>query len=174
MMIFNDGRMKRSTLVLVAVVFLVVSLSGCTTLRRKFVRKSKTEDSKDRIIPVLQPEEYKPEVHSAGDRYRTNYTMLKGYYDDLWDVLGRNASDKREQFILSQIVVKMDSMADLLKVEKQSELKKLSAKVLTEMKELDKAQSMRRYDVMRSDLKSIETDVRRSFKPALVDQFLKP
>ena len=66
------------------------------------------------------------------------------------------------------------SKADLLKVEKQSELKKLSAKVLTEMKELDKAQSMRRYDVMRSDLKSIETDVRRNFKPALVDQFLKP
>lgn len=168
-----DRQIRKMVATTLAVVFLATVFSGCTTLRKKFVRKHKEEEAKELEIPILQPEEYKPHAYSSSERYRMHYTLLKGYFSDLWDSLGRNDGDKRERYLLSQVAAKIDAMAQLLQEEKRSRLKELSEKVLTSMTELDKAGAMRRYDIMSSDLKTVENDIRRNFKPELVEQFFK-
>lgn len=168
-----EGRGRRAWVLSLAAVFLLSSFTGCTTLRRKFVRKKKTGDVKESVMPVLQPEEYAPRVYTPIERYREHFSVLRGYFSDLWATLGRDESGKREQFLLSQVKVKIDAMADLLKGEKGSGLRKLSDKVQAEARQLEKAHAMRRYDIVSSDLRVVEREVRRYFKPELIEKDLK-
>jgi hypothetical protein len=170
---FIDQRFRQKVVLIVAAVFVVASLSGCTTLRRKFVRKSKTEDTSNQVIPILQPEEYKPAVHTPMDEYRLNYSILQGYWNDLMDALSWGGNDKRETYLIAQIVAKMDAMADLLKDEKQSEMRNLSSKMSAAMVELDKPRMMRRYDVLQLNAESVRNSVHRDFKPDTIAPFFK-
>ena len=170
---FADRSSRKAMVMVLAVIFLSSAVSGCTTLRRKFVRKKKQDDSKDQIVPVLQPEEYQPVIQSTAESYRMHYVILKGYFGDLWDTLGGRENDKRERYVLTQIASKIDAMASLLKDDKQADLKKLSAKVSESIKELDKIRPVRRYNLIKSDLKSVEDNVRRNFKPNKAELFLK-
>ncbi|NTV28488.1 MAG: hypothetical protein HGA80_00180 [Candidatus Omnitrophica bacterium] len=173
MMLSVERRRRSAAVMCLAAVFLTVSMAGCTTLRRKFVRKSKSSDSKEDVVPVLQPEEYAPRVYAPVERYREHYAMLKGYFSDLWSSLGRDGNVKRERYLLSQIVARMDSMAALLPEMQKVDLQKLESRVQGEMEVLDKPFSLRRYDVVSGELKAVERDLRRNFKPDMVDKLLK-
>jgi hypothetical protein len=89
------------------------------------------------------------------------------------ETLGKGVSDKRERYIVTQIAAKIDGMAALLKDDKRAEFKVLSDKVLGTLTELDKPQGIRRYDMIKRDLRSAESSLRREYKPDLAKQFLK-
>jgi len=163
----------RALVMMLAVVVVAGSVSGCATMRRKFVRKRKAKDAKEVLVPILQPEEYAPVVQHPIETYQMHYTVCKAYFGDLWDTLGRGYGDKRERYLLNQIAAKIDSMADLLKDDQRAKIKVLSAKVLGEIAELDKPNGVRRYDSMKRDLRAVETSLRREFKPDIAGQFLK-
>ena len=173
MLLSVKWRYGRVLVMALAAVCLMGSFTGCSSLRRKFVRKPKVVDAKDSIVPILQPEEYESRAYSPIDRYREQYVMLKGYFGDLWMTLGRDEGGKREKFLLSQIAAKIDAMADILPVEKAGRLRVLSDKVQGEARQLDKAHAMRRYDIVSGDLKMVEREVRRQFKPEMIEKFIK-
>jgi len=170
---FMDKSPLRFLILAMVLVVATWSLSGCASMRRKFVRQRKAKDTKETMVPVLQPEEYAPVVEQPIEVYRMHYSICRAYFGDLWETLGRGYGDKRERYLVSQIAVKIDSLADLLQDGLKEKLKALSSKVMGALTELDKPLSTRRYDSMRSDLRAVENILRREFKPDIAGKSLK-
>jgi hypothetical protein len=159
--------------VLILAVFCVTAFSGCTTLRRKFIRKRVAKDAQEGIIPVLEPVDYPPVVYKPGEIYATEYSIMNAYFTDLWSAFGHNQGDKRERYLLEQIGARIDSMAGLLGGDKAAGLKECSLKVASVLAQLDKPQALRRYDLLRSDLKQVDQKIHREFRPVQVAHFLQ-
>ncbi|MBF0570056.1 MAG: hypothetical protein HQL18_04710 [Candidatus Omnitrophica bacterium] len=171
----NRWAFMKPCLVILVLVFLVGSFSGCATLRKKFTRKSKQQDKGDNFVPVLVPEEYQRVETSSIDAYKTHYAMARAYFKDMWEALdSRDSGDKQQKYVFVQVAARLQGMADLLTDEKKkAELQQLIQKTKDVSKECDKAGSMRRYDIMKSDMLRVERDVRKDFKPDAVKDVLK-
>ncbi len=148
----------------------VLSFSGCTSLKRKFVRKRQMEDKKELFIPVLEPIEYHAVEVTPKKTYTTHYVMMRAYYRDLLSMLGRLENDQRERYLITQISEKISLMARLLRKNESERLEKFSQQVQAFLIELDKAPSMRRYDVIKHQLRLIEQDIVKAFKPSVISQ----
>ncbi|MBF0620218.1 MAG: hypothetical protein HQL19_08635 [Candidatus Omnitrophica bacterium] len=170
----NSREYLKRVMVLVCLgIFVTVGFSGCATLRRKFTRKKAGEDTKQDVMPVLQPIEYAAPVHTPLDTYQTHYAVWRAYFNDLWEDFGKKSNGKRENFILTQVVAKMNGMADLLSGEPQAKLQALAVQVQDVMAQLDKPEGVRRYDLLKSALRKVEAEVRRSFKPDVMKKNLQ-
>ncbi len=171
----RSGRVRRSFLAVLLIIFCAVSVSGCASFRKKFIRQSKQEKN-DQFLPVLEPVEYPRVVSSPMDQYKNHYGLAKAYLKDVQDVVGaRDSGDKQQRYVLSQVGSRFDQMAALLSDgEKKSLLMQLSFQVQDLVKEYDKAGPMRRYDLMKMTMRRVEHDFRKSFKPELVKEDLKP
>jgi hypothetical protein len=160
----------------VLVMFCAGSLTGCASVRKKFVRVSKNPKVKEDFIPVLQPLEYKKVVETPQQVYAGHYSMMKIYFRDLGDVLGaRDSTPKREKYIFTELMAHFDAMAVLLSDEKKAEAAAIRARVDGLLKEYDKPDGMRRYDLIRSGMRTVERDIHKGFKPdAVLKAFAAP
>jgi hypothetical protein len=168
----NMMKYRRWMIVVLVTMILALDMSGCVSLRRKFVRKRDTKNAKEAFIPVLDPVEYQPVVHAPIKTYTTHYAVVRAYYKDVWGTLGKDENVKRERYLLVQVSSKLQAMALLLTGESSGKLKALADKVTSISIELDKPQALRRYDLMKSDLKAVERELYHSFKPVLIEPFL--
>jgi hypothetical protein len=163
----------RWTMMALLLVISVDTMSGCTTLRRKFVRKSAHKNEKEAFIPVLQPEDYAPKVYTPEERYESHYTVVRAYYKDLWESLVPGGNVKRQAYLIGQVSAKFNAMAGLLQEPLAGQLTALAATIDKLLPELEKPDAMRRYDIMRGQVKTVETSFYRGFKPAFVkDKFI--
>ncbi|MBF0123219.1 MAG: hypothetical protein HQL21_07450 [Candidatus Omnitrophica bacterium] len=145
------------------------SLTGCTSIRKKFIRKKKTADHAEDFIPVLQPVEYKRADQSSFEKYKEQYTMARAYFKDAEDTMGSvNAGSKQQVYALNQLIVRLQSMADLLPGEKKAELEQVVIGVRNIVKEYDKPAPLRRYDILKGAMRNVEKAVRADFKPDMV------
>ena len=165
--------LKKMMLSIVLVVFCAGSFTGCASLRKKFTRVPRNPKATDDFIPVLQPEEYKNVVETPRQVYGGHYSMVKIYFKDLWDVLERRDSTaKREKYIFTELLSHFDAMAVLLSEEKKSEAAALRARVQAVLKEYDKPDGLRRYDIIRNDMHQVEREIYKGFKPDAVAKAL--
>jgi hypothetical protein len=163
------NKLWSSLLCVVAVIFLAGSLTGCASLRKKFTRVKKNKDQKEEFIPVLEPVEYKKVEETPQQVYGGHYTMVKMYFKDLWDVLGKpNGGEKREKYIFTQLLTRLDAMAALLSEEKKAQASDLKERVLHVLMEYDKPSGMRRYDLITGPMHGVERDLYKAFKPDAV------
>ncbi len=159
----------------VLVAFCMVALTGCASLRKKFTRVKKNKDQKEDFIPVLQPVEYKKVEETPVQVYAQHYSMIKIYFKDLWDTLGKPDSNaKRERYIFTEILAHFDTMAALLTDVKYQEAQSLRARFMPLLTAYDKADGVRRYDLIAGDLRAIERDFYKILKPVVVAGALKP
>ncbi len=166
--------LKRFILSMVMVAFVVVSLTGCASLRKKFTRVKKQKDQKEEFIPVLEPIEYAKADEPPLQVYRNHYGMLKLYFSDLWDVLGKPSGGvKREKYLLKELLGRFDAMAGVLSDEKKLQAKGLRDRIEKALKEYDRQGILLRYDLMISDLRQVEREIYKSFKPDVVAALLQ-
>jgi hypothetical protein len=167
--------LKKFILSLVVVVLCAGSLTGCASVRKKFTRVPKNPKASDDFIPVLQPVEYQKIVETPQQVYGGHYAMVKIYFKDLWDVLGRrDSTPKREKYIFTELVAHFNAMAALLSDEKKAEAKAVCARVDVVLKEYDKPDGLRRYDLIASDMHQVERDLHKGFKPDAVAKDFAP
>ncbi|MBF0331455.1 MAG: hypothetical protein HQL17_05915 [Candidatus Omnitrophica bacterium] len=160
---------------MILVAFCVMSLTGCATLRKKFTRVKKNKDQKEDFIPVLQPIEYKKIEEATPQVYAEHYSMVKVYFKDLWEVLGKDESSaKREKYMFTEILSHFDAMTALLTEAKRQEAQKLRARFKLVLAVYDEPDGSRRYDLMTGFLRAIERDLYKLFKPAAVAGDLIP
>lgn len=161
--------LKKFICSVVLVMFCAGSLTGCASLRKKFTRVPKNPKAKEDFIPVLQPVEYKKIAETPQQVYAGHYSMVRVYFKDLWEVLGgRDSSAKREKYIFTELMSHFDAMAALLSDEKKTEAGAIRARVNDLLKEYDKADGMRRYDLIKSGMHRVERDMYKGFKPDAV------
>jgi hypothetical protein len=158
--------LKKFVWSVVLVMFCAGSLTGCSSLRKKFTRVPKNAKAGDTFIPVLQPVEYQKIEETPQQVYAGHYSMVKIYFKDLWDVLGgRDSSPKRERYIFTELMSHFNAMADLLVDSKKAEAGVIRLRVETILKEYDKPDGLRRYDLIGSNMRQVEREIYKGFKP---------
>jgi len=163
------GMPKKFILVVMAVVVGAFAVSGCSSVRKKFIRTPKGPKAADAFIPVLEPVEYAKTAETPQQVYQVHYSSLRAYFEDLWDTLGKSgSSEKREKYILTEITTHFDAMAAQLSEPKKSEAAAVRARIAKVLDECDKPRAMRRYDRMVADMRAVERDIHKTFKPGVV------
>ena len=161
--------LKRFVCGVVLAVFCAGSLTGCASMRKKFKRVPKNPKVKQEFIPVLQPVEYAKIEQTPQQVYAGHYSMVRIYFKDLWEALGaRDSGPKREKYIFTELTVHFDAMAAFLSDEKKTEARGIRSRVANVLKAYDKPDGLRRYDLMRDEMRRVERDIYKGFKPDAV------
>lgn len=163
------GKLRKGFLFVLALLVLTGSLSGCTSLRKKFIRKKKVTDQTQDFIPVLEPVEYEQVVMPPLGQYREQYMLARAYFKDVWAAMGSvSAGDKQQVYVLKQLTVRLQAMADLLSGSKKDLLGQLIAQVGEVIGEYEKPAPLRRYDLLKGIVRKVEKSFRADFKPDAV------
>ncbi|NLE65183.1 MAG: hypothetical protein GX606_04625 [Elusimicrobia bacterium] len=159
------------------IVFLMLAsvFSGCASFRKKFVRKKKVKSTVEEFIPVLEPVEYARIEKTPAQAYQDHYTMVSAYFKDLdRALLDPQGADKQAKYFLAQIAAHVRGMAGLLLGELQAELLQIAGQIDAVAGAYDKPVSLRRYDIVRLDVKRIQRDIRGKFRPKMVLEGILP
>lgn len=146
-----------------------LTLSSCTTLRRKFTRKKKKDRGvSQKFIPVLEPVDYAEKTHSSLEKYKHHYSLWRVWDRDLLYVIESDGSDKRQKYLLGQAIEKLERMKDLLADEKKSEL----APLIDDLREVgrvyEKQASMRNKFSIKKKIERNSRKIRNGFAPRFV------
>lgn len=117
--IIQNSRIK--ILLLITSYCLLVVLTGCEALTRKFVRKPNPEDKKTEDV-VFSPEEYKGEGVSNRDLYSQYFLYWRTWQDELIDSLEKSGNRKRQIDSLSEGIKNLENIKPLIKPESASRL----------------------------------------------------
>ncbi len=157
-----------------AAVFSLVGVSGCATLRKKFIRQKKKEDTVE-VQPVLVPKEYPAPQKTAEGTYRRHYALWRAWLQDLQKALEEGGSDKRMRYILDQMRTQLAAMTDLLV---SPEDRTISADLMRRIgaleEALDRPPALRRPATLQRMLQRMERQASRRLRFAVVRDRLKP
>lgn len=109
--------LKRFILIAI-VIILILELSGCATLKKKFVRPPKITK---KTTPVLMTQDYKG-IYTNEVLYNNHFTYWKGWTDELMESLSSALSNKRQVQSANLAIEDMRRMQDLLNSPKKEEL----------------------------------------------------
>lgn len=156
-------REKIKYLIIVFICLSVVSFSGCESVRRKFVRKSKAEQDNPEEV-IYAPQEYPVEVMSNEQLYRQYYTLWKGWHQELMEVLSGGQNHKKQVGCITEIVNNLNKMKDLLEPEAQVGLDGYIQKILPIKDEIIAGRSnASNFEFMRSKLESIKSKISKDY-----------
>jgi len=98
----------------------VVVLSGCDTLSKKFIRKSKKE--KAAVQMVLEPEVYTGPVMTREERYRQAFMFWQNWHDEFIMALTSDGNRKKQIDTAEEALKNLKSMQGQLVADKQESL----------------------------------------------------
>jgi hypothetical protein len=150
----------------------LVSLSGCETLTRKFVRKSKAE--KENVDEVIySPQEYPAQIMSNNDMYRDYYTFWKGWHQELVDVLSEGQNHKKQVECINEIINNLNKMKDLLVPEAQEGLKRYIQRLSPIQQEIVAGRSnASNFSTMKAQLESIRTKINNEYSAKKAQNYI--
>ena len=145
---------------------LVLTLSSCTPLRRKFTRKKKKDRSESqKFIPVLEPIDYPEKVYSSLERYKQHYSLWKVWDRDLLQTIESDGSDKRQKYLLGQAIEQLEGMKELLADEKKTGFVLLIDGLREVRGVYKKSASMRNKFSIRKKIERNSRKIRNGFAP---------
>lgn len=119
----NSRRFMSISIYICCLCAVVLTVSSCTPLRRKFTRKKKKDrEQSQKFIPVLEPVDYPDKVYSSQERYKRHYDLWRIWDRDLLQVIDQDGSDKRQRYVLGQSIEQLEEMKKFLGDTKQAEL----------------------------------------------------
>ncbi len=164
-----------SRLMFICVLGIVLTTSGCQSLKKKFTRVKKNAQKEDAFVPVLQPEEYTAPAESPQDVYKYHYSLWQVYEKEFLTAVIEKKGDKRQEYLLNQLMMQSQMMekmfTDQAKVAGLSQINNDLQKVLAE---LSSPQAMRNDFQMRKKVEVSGRKLREEYKPALVQDLLVP
>ena len=172
-----NARLRINSLLSVLIIFnlvsVMISASGCEPLRKKFIREKK-KDKVSNFVPVLDPIDYQPAVHTAKEHYSQHYSMWKVWQRDFLDVADASTSDKRQKYTLTQAMAQLEEMKKWIVNDKQTELNSLIAELQEVEAEFNKPAPVRNSYLMRRKFETVAKQIQHEFKPNLMeDSFIK-
>ena len=149
---------KQLSIILLGTLFL--SLAGCSTLPKKFIRKKKEPDHKPAVV-FLEEGPFQKKYSNAY-YYKTHYTLWKTWQDEILSNLGGNG--KKLNRSTEEAYSHLEQMYRYLKPEKQAQLKPLLDELKGYMDKFDTTNVSRTQAAsMRSDLERLRRLVANDF-----------
>jgi len=147
--------------------FILLNITGCEPLKRKFTRKKKETIKMPRIYQV-QKYVKKP----SPELYQKHYAYWASWQSELEKVLGQ--SHKKDMLCIEQIVSNLQDMQNVLIPEKAVELKKHVDRIIT-VKDVICRESLSQFnkDSIMSTLAMEGRFIRREFCYSKIKNYLK-
>lgn len=165
------GGLKLFTVILT--IFSLICLSGCETLKKKFIRKHKGEPEEEKGV-VFEPQEYPSQQFSNIELYQNNYLLWKSWKQELSDSLQEGVNRKKQIENAKEMVVNLEAMKSLLQEDKQKALGLLiqNAQNIND-KIADVNLNSTDLTRLKQDLETLEKNVRKDFSYKKVKDFIK-
>ena len=164
----------RALFICVSCCALIFTSFSCEPLRKKFVRKKKSvENTSEKFNPVLDPIDYPAVEHSAMERYKLHYSLWKVWYRDLITAIDEEGSDKRQKYLMDQMIVQMEEMDKWIVASKKSELSALISDLRKTEGALDDPAPMRNRSIFKSKIESNAKKLQDGFKPQELEELFK-
>ena len=163
--------MFKRILTFLLVMLIVVASTGCSgSWRRKFVRKSKSEDID---APVLQPYDYEKEFTSQ-QFYANHYVFWKSAENELISLINAKGNFKRIKSRADYAVVELKKLHALLLPEKQQELTPYIDELVDMVKRINEPNYIKSHsNLLSSELSKHYRAVNRDFSYRAVKKFIK-
>lgn len=139
----NLDRRANRFFVFIILYFFLVTSGGCEPLRKKFVRQNKKDKVQQDINPILDPLDYPEPVHSPEGDYKQHYAFWRLWYKDLVDAVMENENDKRQIYLLNEVLSQLEEMRKLITDEKKNQLVKYIEEINKIKQEFDAPGAMR-------------------------------
>ena len=152
-------------------VILILFLSGCQPLKRKFTRKKKKGKVLQEFIPVLEPIDYGPSTITSKDRYSKHFSLWRIWEKDFVQNVSSETNDKRMKYLLNQMVEHLNEMRKWIVEEKRNELDQLISEIIKIKKEFNKPAQSRNTNAIKRRVESNARKILRDFKPGTVDEY---
>jgi len=157
--------MRKTNRFLIFIV-ITIALSGCYSLRKKFVRKKKSKEPQPVYVDF---KEYPKETPQ--DLYDNYYLFAGAWMDEIVNSLSDSYNYKRQRHAFSEVMHNLDGINSIFTEEGKTELKpiydemaSLSKKVSPNMTDIDKSFILRRVEIVRLRFS-------RNFKHSKVSQW---
>lgn len=157
--------MKRVISVLL-IFFIVMNLTGCEALKKKFTRKKKT---------VTMPRIYQPKKYvkaPSPELYKKHFAYWQSWQSELISVLGEN--HKKDMRCAEEIVGHLKDMQNILVQEKAEELSPhIERMIRVKERIFDEDMTTANREYIRTSLEHEDRIINRDFSYAKVRDFLK-
>lgn len=147
---------------LFSIFYFLISMTGCQSLARKFIRKPKGEPKKEE--PIFQPQEYPQMPQEMGQLYKDYFLFWESWADELLSYLSKDANSKKQKECAAQALDNLTKMQSLLSEEKaKAILPRVSE--FTAVKEEIFSSSLNSASLfsLRNKIERIKSRVRREF-----------
>ncbi len=150
-------------------IFLIIlGISGCEPLRKKFIREKKKDKNSTGFIPVLSPIDYVKKSVSPQKQYRYHYGLWQVWIRDYLTMIQKKGSDKREKYLLDQIILQTTEMKKGVSEDQSQRLVKIIGK-LNQIKEMyEKPRLVRNISRLKIKVSLVEKMMRRQFSPKII------
>ncbi len=147
----------------------ILSSIGCEPLRKKFVRQKKKDENAQQFIPVLDPIDYPAAVYSAEEGYRKHYSLWRVWHKELMVSLDEQGIDRRQKYLVGQLVTQLSEMSKFVTEEKQKGLKDLSDTLFEVQEELEKPSGMRNMYSIKRKIEQSDKKMLNEFNPKVLE-----
>lgn len=173
-MMNRQGYFHRPLVLVTLCVAMIVVSSGCAPLKKKFIRqKKKDKEAASDFVPVLEPEVYPVKTLGPGDIYAQQYSLFVLWISDFADNYETIRNDKRMLNDLESALKSVEEMINQLQSPLAEDLGKIKNQMVWVRDEYVKPASFRNTSRINSEVREIERNVRKNFKPNLVSEQFK-
>ena len=147
---------------------MTIALSGCYSLRKKFVRKKKSKEPRPVYVDFKEYPGENPE-----ELYDNYYLFAAAWMDEIVNGLGTSYNYKRQRHAFNEVMHNLDRINGILTEEGRMKLKPiydelagLNKKVSPNMTDIDKSFILRRVEIIRLRFS-------RNFKHSKASQWIR-
>lgn len=146
--------------------------TGCEPLRKKFTRKKKESTKTDQFVPVLEPEEYAAPKVDPLAQYAHRYNLWNLWYDDFMTGLEESGSNKRQRYLIGQMIVQCEEMAKFLQGEPLAQMQDAVLKLQGVQQVLESPVPMRNTVIVKNKVNAVNAQIREKLRPEVIKDIL--
>ena len=152
--------------------FVVLSMSGCQPLRKKFIRQKKAE-KKFEDNPILTPIDYAPKNSSPQERYTYQYSLFRVWYRELHEEMTERKvpSNKRQEYLLGEMIARLQEMKKWIVAEKQEGMTASINEFQNIEEQLEASSFFGNSVSMNTRIDRAEKKIRHEFHPKVMGEY---
>lgn len=155
------------------VITILLTAGGCESLRKKFVRQKKKDQTKKEFIPVLDPIDYPAKVQSPEEAYRHYFSLWQVWDKELVMRIEEGASDKKISFTFNQLMIQLTELENLLTGEKKTQMNQFITQLNDIGQQLAQPAGIRNDGGIQMKVQRIGSKLREGFRSNDVEPSLR-
>ncbi|MFT7538517.1 MAG: hypothetical protein ACI9F2_000662 [Lysobacterales bacterium] len=171
-MMNKHSKVLRMMCVAGLLITITTSITGCGSMRKKFIRKKKIT-KRNEIIPILEPIDYAETSHTTEEMYGRSYAMWKIWHKEMEQTITSTTNDKRHRYLYTQMREQAEKIKILLNEEKIEAIDSILDGITQIENEFKKSKSIRQLNRVKAQLRIIGKTMRLEMNPKVVQDYLK-